>query len=99
MCKNCGQGGKCGCMCVPARIAKWILIIGGLNWGLIGVGAFIGENLNVINRILSGAPMIEWAIYVLVGVSAVVKIIGCRCKSCGPEQAGAIGGMTGGAMK
>ncbi len=96
MCKECAGGvckeGACGhatcgaCsagMCVPAKIAKILLIVGGLNWGLVGLGGFLGTDLNVVNMVLGGVPAIEWIVYLLVGVAAVVKIFGCRCHKCG----------------
>lgn len=52
-------------------IAWWLLIIGGLNWGLVGIGGFAGSNWNVINLIIGSAPSVEWIIYILVGLSAI----------------------------
>lgn len=57
-------------------------MVGGLNWGLVGVGMLMGINLNVINLLLGGVPTLEAAVYVLVGLAAVLKIFGCRCKTC-----------------
>lgn len=77
MCKNCG-----GKKCTPAKIAYVFLLIGGINWGLIGLGAFLSKNWNIINLILGRVPRIEWIVYVLVGIAAIIAIIGCRCKTC-----------------
>ncbi len=78
MCK-----GKFGaCMCVPALIAKILLIVGGVNWGLVGVGMFMGSNLNLVNLIFGSMPTVEAIVYVVVGLSAVMSLIGCRCKTC-----------------
>lgn len=52
-------------------IAWWLLIIGGLNWGLVGIGAFAGGNWNVINLIFGAWPPLEGIIYILVGLSAL----------------------------
>ena len=85
MCMNCGEGKCGGCAgkkCLPAKIAKILLLIGGLNWGLVGIGAFLGKNWNIVNQILGGVPRIEWIVYILVGISAIVAVIGCKCKSC-----------------
>ncbi len=83
-------GGKCGsCMCTPAMIGKTLLIIGGINWGLVGVGMLMGNDLNVIHIILGSWPMVEAIVYVLVGVAAIMKIFGCKCKKC-------MGGCAGG---
>jgi uncharacterized membrane protein YuzA (DUF378 family) len=71
-------------MCTPAKIGKWLLVIGGLNWGLVGLAMLMGSgsNWNVVNLLLDGWPTVEALVYVLVGVAAVMKIFGCRCKTC-----------------
>ncbi len=68
--------------CTPAVVAWVLLLVGGLNWGLVGLGGFFGGNWNVVNLLLGGWPKVEWIVYVLVGVSAVVSMMGCRCKTC-----------------
>jgi len=61
-------------------IAFLLLIVGGLNWGLEAFGYGIG------NFLPSSISMI---IYVLVGLSAIVEIVGhkknCKCCSEGCE--------------
>lgn len=69
---------KCGW----AYWAYILAIIGGINWGLIGIGGFASINLNVINLIFGGVPALEWIIYILIGLSAIAMIFGCRCKKC-----------------
>jgi len=56
-------------------IAIVLLLIGGLNWGLIGLFEF-----NFVEAILGHFPVIVRIIYALVGLSAVYKII--AWKSC-----------------
>ena len=64
-------------------IAHWLMVIGGVNWGLVGIGMFLGMNLNVVNLVLGGVPYAEPAVYILVGIAAVVGIFGgCKCKGC-----------------
>lgn len=79
MCNN-----TCGCAkgCGMGMIAKVLLIIGGLNWGLVGVGSFVGMNLNVVNMLLGAWPMVEAIIYIVVGIAAIVSIFGCPCAKC-----------------
>lgn len=80
---NCGcGGGSFGHGCTSARIGKVLLIIGGLNWGLVGVGMLMGSDLNVVKMLLGAWPMVEAIVYVLVGLAAVMKIFGCRCSKC-----------------
>ncbi len=66
-------------------IAFILLIIGGLDWGLVGLGAFLGgANWNVVNLLLGNWPQVEWAVYVLVGLSALVLLFSHKrdCKTC-----------------
>lgn len=75
----CGDK-KCGC--TPAKIGKGLVIIGGVNWGLVGVGMLMGSDWNVVKMILGAWPTVEALVYVLVGVAAVMSIFGCKCKMC-----------------
>ena len=68
--------------CVVHRICKVLVMIGGLNWGLVGIGMLMNSDLNVIHLILVSMPTVEAVVYVLVGVAAVMKIFGCKCKKC-----------------
>ena len=70
------------CKCVPAKIAGILTIIGGINWGLVGIGMFMGSSWNLVNMIFGTMPKVEALIYLLVGISAVVMIFGCKCKKC-----------------
>jgi len=58
-----------------------LLIIGGLNWGLVGLGIWFGGNWNVVNLILGSWPWLEALVYVLVGISAIILIVTHK-KSC-----------------
>lgn len=64
------------------EIAKVLVLIGALNWGLIGVGMILGStNWNVVNMIFGGIPVVEGIIYLLVGLAAI-KLFFCKCKDC-----------------
>ena|SRR3989344_6645796 len=78
---NCGSWHH-GCTC--SLIGKILLIVGGLNWGLVGVAMLVDPlaNWNVVNILLGSWPTVEAIVYILVGVAAVLKIFGCRCKKC-----------------
>ena len=39
MCGNCKEG-ACKGGCTMSMIAKILVIIGGVNWGLVGIGMF-----------------------------------------------------------
>lgn len=65
----------------------WILVIvGALNWGLVGVFDF-----NLVDKILGGSPGIERLVYILVGISAIYEIFSHpkTCRLCKPDQTGA----------
>lgn len=68
------------------HMVAWILlIVGGLNWLLVGLGGFMGANWNVVSMILGSWPQVEWLVYVLVGLSAVYEVVTHKtnCKNCG----------------
>jgi hypothetical protein len=81
--KNCSDG-YCLKGCNLNLIAKILVIVGGLNWGLVGLGMLLGRmgGWNLVNLILGSMPALEALIYLLVGISAVILIIGCKCKKC-----------------
>jgi len=76
---NCHAG-----MCLPSKIGKFLLIIGGINWGLVGVAMLMnnGADWNVIHMLLGSWPMAEGVVYVIVGLVAIMKIFGCKCAKC-----------------
>jgi uncharacterized protein len=57
-------------------VARWLVIIGAINWGLAGVGGFLGSNLNLVNLILGSIPAVENLVYVLVGLSGLWQLKG-----------------------
>jgi uncharacterized membrane protein YuzA (DUF378 family) len=63
-------------------IAKILLIVGGLNWGLVGIGGFAGRDLNVVNMLLGSWPQVVWVVYILVGLAALWKLFSWN-KCCG----------------
>ena len=50
-------------------VAKLLVIIGALNWGLVGL-----LNFNLVNSLL-GSNFISQIIYCLVGLSAIVLVV------------------------
>lgn len=69
----------------PLYLITGILaLVGALNWGLVGLGNFLNTNLNLVNLLLGTWPQVEWVVYLLVGVSAIVYAIpffkGCSCE-------------------
>lgn len=58
------------------NIAFILVLIGSINWGLIGVSVFLRpfKNLNLVNLIFGNYPIIEFLIYILVGISGLYLI-------------------------
>lgn len=77
MCENCKKGS-----CAMGSIAKILVIIGGINWGFVGLGMLIGKSWNLVDMILGSMPTILTLVYILVGISAVMMIFGCKCNKC-----------------
>lgn len=61
-----------------------LLVVGGLNWGLIGVGVE-----DVVSRLLGDA--LAQVVFVLVGLAAIVEIVSHK-KSCKMCPAGSVSG-------
>ena len=67
-------------------IAHWLIIIGALNWGLVGLGYLFGGNWNIVNILLGQWMVVENIVYLLVGASAIATILGCKDCKCGGSQ-------------
>ncbi|KKQ29715.1 MAG: hypothetical protein US45_C0058G0004 [Candidatus Nomurabacteria bacterium GW2011_GWA1_37_20] len=66
-----------GC-CTPALIGEILLMVGGVNWGLVGVGMLVGSDINawnVVHMVFGSVSVVEGIIYVLVGIAAVMMLI------------------------
>lgn len=81
-CKECKGGAWCGCSI--SIIMKVLVIVGGINWGLVGAGMLSGSsiNMNLVNVLFGNIPSLEAVIYLLVGIAAISSIWGCKCKKC-----------------
>jgi hypothetical protein len=65
-------------------IVKILVIIGAVNWGLVGIGMLLGQgdSFNLVRLILGSIPVLEAIIYVLVGIAGIMMIFGCKCGKC-----------------
>ncbi|MFH1275802.1 MAG: DUF378 domain-containing protein [Candidatus Woesearchaeota archaeon] len=50
-------------------IAMVLVIVGGLNWGLVGLFQF-----DLVEAILGSIPVLQRIVYVLVGIAAIYMI-------------------------
>jgi len=51
---------------VIEQVAQWLVIIGGLNWGLVGAFSF-----NLVEKVFGAWPVVVKLVYILVGLSAL----------------------------
>jgi uncharacterized membrane protein YuzA (DUF378 family) len=70
--------------CTVGCIAKILLIVGGLNWGLVGAGMLAGKGSawNLVSMLVGTWPMVEAIVYALVGVAALLALFSWS-KCCG----------------
>ena len=64
-----------------------LVIIGGLNWGLIAIGSWMGSNWNVVNLLLGQWSWLENLVYLLVGLGAIQLVSTHKkdCRHCNPS--------------
>ncbi len=72
MCQKCSLG----------AVACILVVVGALNWGLVGLGWLAGgADWNVVHMILGQWMKVEAVVYVLVGLAGVYKLVMCsKCK-------------------
>ncbi|OGY11210.1 MAG: hypothetical protein A3A58_02165 [Candidatus Blackburnbacteria bacterium RIFCSPLOWO2_01_FULL_41_27] len=50
----------------------WLVVIGAVNWGLVGLASFLGGgDWNLVNMLLGSWPAVENLVYVLVGAAGL----------------------------
>lgn len=64
-----------------------LAVVGGLNWGLIALGNWMGSNWNVVNLLVGTWPTVENLVYLLVGLSALSLLFTHKgdCRACNPS--------------
>lgn len=68
-----------------ATVACILVLIGALNWGLVGLGWLAGgADWNVVHLLLGTWMKLEAVVYVLVGLAGVYKLVMCS-KSCNQQ--------------
>jgi uncharacterized protein len=55
-------------------IALVLVIIGGLNWGLVGIGGLMGTPWNLVDMLFGSIPILANIVYILVGLAAIYII-------------------------
>lgn len=51
------------------KLVAWVLVVGALNWGLVGL-----LNLNVVEALLGVGSLLTKVVYVVVGLAGAYKV-------------------------
>jgi uncharacterized membrane protein YuzA (DUF378 family) len=51
-----------------------VTCLGAIQWGLIGIGGFMGKNINAVAFLSRGNSTLEYVIYLIIGICAIVHI-------------------------
>lgn len=59
------------------EIAFAFVLVGAINWGLIGISGFLNpfRNLNLVNLVFGNYPNIEFVVYILVGICGLYLLL------------------------
>ncbi len=68
--------------CSMSTIGYYLVVAGAVNWGLVGLGSFFGGNWNIVHMLFGSFMMVESLLYVVIGISGVMLIVGCKCATC-----------------
>ena len=68
--------------CILCKIVGILLIIGALNWGLVGLLDF-----NLVSYLFGVGSVLSHVVYILVGLAGVVGLVGFfkGCRKCEGE--------------
>jgi uncharacterized membrane protein YuzA (DUF378 family) len=68
--------------CDYSTAGWWLLVLGGVNWGLVGIGWFMNQDINLLHFALGTWPIVENVAYIVIGIAAGMFVIGCPCQEC-----------------
>ena len=71
--------------CTIHTIAYILVWVGAINWGLVGLGWYIDVDLNLVSLILGTWPAVEYAVYVIVWLSAIAMLFQKNCDYCAED--------------
>jgi len=60
------------------KLTMALIVIGGINWGLVGIGNFLQRDWDVVNWLftdLLGWDVVTNIVYVVVGIAAIAAIV------------------------
>ena len=55
-----------------SALAITLTVVGAINWGLVGLGYFLGTPLNLVNLLLGSWIAVEYGVYIAVGVCGLL---------------------------
>ncbi|MEK7521321.1 MAG: DUF378 domain-containing protein [Patescibacteria group bacterium] len=56
-------------------VGWWLVVVGAVNWGLVGLGGLMGSDWNLVSMLLGSMPALENVVYVLVGASGLWMLL------------------------
>ena len=79
-------------MCAVCLVVYILIIVGALNWGLVGAGWLFGggADWNVVHKLLGKWMQVEAVVYLLVGLAGLYKLF-LYGKCCGKHACGNCG--------
>jgi len=60
------------------KLTMTLIVVGGINWGLVGIGNFLQRDWDVVNWLftdLLGWNVVTNIVYVVVGIAAIAAIV------------------------
>lgn len=51
-----------------------LVVVGALNWGLVGIGMLLNVNLNLVELLLGWSSLLEAVVYLLVGLAGLYEL-------------------------
>lgn len=74
------------CCCPVCKVAGLLVVLGAVNWGLIGA-----LNRNAVSALLGSGTKAERIVYIVIGVAGLMKFascfVTCPCaKKCAPAE-------------
>ena len=61
-----------GKSCIVCKIITLLVVIGALNWGLVGL-----LHMDLVAKLLGAGSMLSRVVYILVGLAGIMTILKC----------------------
>ena len=74
-------------------VVSFLIFIGALNWGLVGIGGFLNMDLNVIDMLFGSFLLGANIVYILISLAGIAFAVSfflypdcCPCNTCGTKK-------------